>query len=163
MIHLLFGPLGAGKSTLALQLSAAHRGVRLGIDEWMAELYAPDMPQPMNLPWIMARVQRCERRIWAVAADLVQCGGTAILDLGCMKAADRARFAALAGAQGLPLQPHFVTAPLLVRRQRVMQRNQERGDTFSFEVTPSLFDFMETQFEPPGPQELAGCTVTETA
>jgi len=124
MIHLLFGPLGAGKSTLARQLADQQRGVRFSIDEWMADLFAPDMPRPMNLPWIMARVQRCEQRIWALAADVAQRGGTAILDLGCMKAADRARFAALAGAQGLPLQPHFVTAPLLVRRQRVMQRNR---------------------------------------
>jgi len=163
MIHLLFGPQGAGKSTLARQLADQVQGVRFSIDDWMGELFSPDMPQPLNLPWIMARVQRCERRIWAVAADLVQRGGTAILDLGCMKVADRERLAALAHAQGLPLRAHFVTAPLAARRQRVLQRNHDRGDTFAFEVTPGMFDFMETQFEPPGAQELARCTVTETA
>lgn len=163
MIHLLFGPLGAGKSTLARQLADRHRGVRFSIDEWMLELYGPDKPQPMDLPWVLARVQRCERRIWAVAADVVQRGGTAILDLGCLQAADRARFVGLAAAQGLPLQPHFVTAPRALRRQRVLQRNQVRGETFSFEVSPGMFDFMETRFEPPGADELAGCVVTETA
>jgi len=163
MIHLLFGPLGAGKSTLARQLADQHRGVRFSIDDWMLELYGPDRPQPMDLPWVLARVQRCERRIWAVATDVVQRGGTAILDLGCMQAADRARFVGQAGSQGLPLQAHFVTAPLALRRQRVMQRNQQRGETFSFEVPPGIFDFMETRFEPPGADELARCTVTETA
>ena len=163
MIHLLFGPLGAGKSTLARQLADQVQGVRFSIDDWMGELFLPDMPQPLNLPWVMARVQRCERRIWAVAADTVQRGGIAILDLGCIKAADRERFAGLARHQGLPLRPHFITAPLAVRRQRVLQRNLDRGETFSFEVKPALFDFMETQFEPPGTAELAGCTVTQTA
>lgn len=163
MIHLLFGPLGAGKSTLARQLADQHRGVRFSIDDWMLELYGPDRPQPMDLPWVLARVQRCERRIWAVAADVVRRGGTAILDLGCLQATDRTRFNALAAAQGLLLQPHFVTAPLALRRQRVMQRNRERGETFSFEVSPAIFDFMEKRFEPPGADELAGCVVTETA
>lgn len=163
MIHLLFGPQGAGKSTLARQLADQVQGLRFSIDDWMGELFAPDMPQPPGLPWIMARVQRCERRIWAVAADTVQRGGHAILDLGCMKAADRARFAALAQAQGLALRAHYVTAPLAVRRQRVLQRNQTRGETFAFEVTPGMFDFMEAQFEPPDAQELAGCDFTATA
>jgi predicted kinase len=163
MIHLLFGPLGAGKSTLALQLADQQRGVRLSIDDWMLELYGPDRPQTMDLSWVVARVQRCERRIWAVTTDLVQRGGTAVLDLGCLQAADRARFAAQARALGLPLQPHYVTAPRAIRRQRVLQRNQERGATFAFEVTPGMFDFMESRFEPPSADELAGCRVTETA
>lgn len=163
MIHLLFGPQGAGKSTIARQLADQSRAVRFSTDNWMGALFAPDMPQPLNLPWIMARVQRCEQRIWAVAADVVQRGGTAILDLGCMKLADRSRFAALAQAQGLPMHKHFITAPLVVRRQRVMQRNQDRGDTYAFEVTPAMFGLMETQFESPDAHELAGCSVTETA
>jgi predicted kinase len=163
MIHLLFGPQGAGKSTLARQLADQVHGVRFAIDDWMAELFAPDLPQPLNLPWLMARVQRCERLIWRLATDTVQRGGTAILDLGGMKAADRARHAAQARAQGLPLRVHFVTAPLAVRRQRVLQRNQDRGDTYSFEVTAGMFDVMEAQFEPPDAQELAGYTLTETA
>lgn len=128
----------------------------------MGELFAPDMPQPMNLPWIQARVQRCERRIWSVVADLVQRGGTAILDLGFMAAADRARYGALAQAGGLPVQRHLVTAPPDLRRQRVLARNQARGDTFSFEVTPAMFDFMEARFEAPDATELDGCTVIDT-
>ncbi len=163
MIHLLFGPQGAGKSTHARQLADQRQGVRFSIDDWMGELFAPDMPQPMNLPWILARVQRCEQRIWAVATDVVRRGGTAVLDVGCMQVADRARYAALASAQGLALRPHFVTAPLAVRRQRVLQRNQTRGDTFAFEVTPGMFTTMEGRFEPPDAAELAGCAVTETA
>lgn len=162
MIHLVFGPQGAGKSTLARQLASQHRGVRFSIDDWMAALYGPDLPQPLSLPWIMERVRRCEQRIWAVAADLVRSGGTAVLDLGCMQAADRSRFVALASAQGLALQRHFVTAPLAQRRQRVLARNDARGETFSFAVSPAMFDVMESRFEPPDAAELPLCDQTQT-
>ena len=37
-IHLLIGPVGAGKSTFALELAREHRGVRLTLDEWMQSL-----------------------------------------------------------------------------------------------------------------------------
>ncbi|MES2715612.1 MAG: ATP-binding protein [Pseudomonadota bacterium] len=162
MIHLVFGPQGAGKSTLARTLASQHRAVRFSIDDWMAGLYGPDLPQPLNLPWILERVQRCEQRIWAVAADLVRSGGTAVLDLGCMQAADRARFAALASAQGLALQGHFVTAPLALRRQRVLARSDARGETFAFAVSPAMFDRMELRFEPPDAAELQRCVQVQT-
>jgi hypothetical protein len=70
MIHLVFGPQGAGKSTLARRLADQHRGLRLSIDEWMAQLDGPDLPQPPDLGWVMARVARCAQRIWALATDL---------------------------------------------------------------------------------------------
>ena len=121
----------------------------------MGELYGPDLPKPLNFPWIMERVQRCESRIWSTAAEIVQRGGNVILDLGFMKVKDRSRFVALAEAKALPLQMHFVTAPHELRRNRVLSRNATKGETFSFEVTPGMFDFMETQFERPTDAELS--------
>lgn len=158
-IHLVFGTQGAGKTTYARQLAAELEGVRLSIDDWMGELYGPDMPQPLNLSWIMTRVQRCERRIWSTAVEIVRHGGCVILDLGFMKIADRARFLALAAAEDWPVQLHLVTAPHAQRRQRVLARNTQKGDTFAFEVTPGMFDFMEKQFEPPTEAELASSLV----
>lgn len=35
-----------------------------------------------------------------------------------------------------------------------MSRNQEKGETFSFEVTPMMFDFMEKVFLRPTEDEL---------
>ncbi|HLD66908.1 MAG TPA: ATP-binding protein [Pseudomonas sp.] len=161
-IHLVFGAQGAGKTTYARQLAAELDGVRLSIDDWMGELYGPDLPQPLNLSWIMTRVQRCERRIWSTALEILRCGGCVILDLGFMKVADRARFLALAGAEDVPVQLHFVTAPHAQRRQRVLERNTQKGDTFAFEVTPGMFDFMEKQFEPPSEAELARTLVFDS-
>lgn len=37
----------------------------------------------------LARVRRCEKRIWSTAAEVAQRGGNAVLDLGFMKVDDR--------------------------------------------------------------------------
>lgn len=158
-VHIVFGQQGAGKTTYSRQLADKEQGTRFSIDNWVGELYGPDLPKPMSFPWIMERVQRCERRIWAVASDVAQRGGNVILDLGFMKVDDRSRFVALAQAKSLPVRTHFVTAPLEVRRDRVLSRNLNKGDTFSFEVTPGMFDFMETQFEAPTESESSTCLV----
>jgi predicted kinase len=158
-LHLVFGPQGAGKSSYARQLATRVQGVRLSIDDWMGQLYGPDLPTPMNFAWIMERVQRCEKRIWATAAEIAGTGGHVVLDLGFMKVSNRTEFLSLASAGEHPAQLHFVNAPLDVRRQRVLQRNIDKGDTYSFEVSAPMFDFMEREFEPPTDQELARATV----
>jgi predicted kinase len=158
-VHIVFGQQGAGKTTYSRTLADQEQGVRFSIDDWMGELYGPDLPNPMSAPWIMERVQRCERIIWAVASDVVQRGGNVILDLGFMKVSDRFRFIEQANAKNLSVRTHFVTAPLEIRRNRVLSRNVSKDDTFSFEVTPAMFDFMEVQFEAPTDSELSTCIV----
>ena len=154
-VHIVFGSQGAGKTTYSRQLAIDTKGTRFSIDEWMSELFGPDLPKPMSLPWIMDRVQRCESRIWFTAAETVVRGGCAVLDLGFMRVSDRSRFISMAEAKGLPVQLHYVNAPHGVRRTRVVSRNANKGETFAFEVTPAMFDFMERQFELPTEAELA--------
>ena len=158
-VHLVFGPQGAGKTTHARALAARIGGVRFSIDEWMAQLFAQDLPATMDLAWIMARVQRCEQRIWVTAMDIAATGTVVVLDLGLMQAQKRRDFGALANAAGHEVCWHFVDAPQALRRERVLARNLERGDTFAFEVTPAMFDFMETRFEPPTDDELVSSSV----
>jgi predicted kinase len=158
-VHLVFGPQGAGKTTHARALAARSGGVRCSIDEWMAELFLPDLPATMDLAWVMERVRRCEQRIWSTAMDIAETGVDVVLDLGLMQAQKRRDFAALAKAAGLETRWHFVDAPLAVRRERVLSRNRERGDTFAFEVTPAMFDVMESRFESPDDDERALCDV----
>ena len=161
-IHIVFGRQGAGKSTYARQLADQLQGTRFSIDEWMGELFGPDMPQPLGFPWVSQRVQRCERRIWEVASQIAQRGGTVVLDLGFMKVSDRNRFVDLAVAAQRRVQLHQITAAYALRRSRVLERNVDRGETFSFEVSPAMFGFMEKQFESPTDLELATAVVVKT-
>ena len=159
-VHIVFGPQGAGKSTYSRRLAKETGAVCFSIDEWMNQLFGPDLPKPLNFTWIMERVRRCEKRIWTTASAFAQTGGSVVLDLGFMKVASRTEFTGLAQACGLMFQLHFVDAPHDVRKSRVLARNSERGETFSFEVTPGMFDFMENEFQRPTDAELATAIVS---
>ena len=164
-VHLVFGALGAGKTTYARALAERAEATRFSIDEWMLGLYGPDLTRPLNPRWIFERVQRAERRIWATAAEVVRRGGNVVLDLGFMKRADRSRFIALCDEAQLPFQLHYLTAPHAQRRERVLARNRDQGETYAFEVTAGMFDYMERECEAASEAELALASVisTETA
>jgi predicted kinase len=87
-------------------------------------------------------------------------GTSVVLDLGTMRRADRERIRQIAEAQNLSLQWHFVDAPQEVRRARVAGRNTTKGDTFVMEVTPEMFEMLDSIYEPPTPAELEGAVLT---
>ncbi|MFC5476323.1 AAA family ATPase [Paraherbaspirillum soli] len=156
-VHLIYGPLGAGKSTYARKIAAETSAVRFSIDEWMHTLFGDDQPAQKDSAWInwaMTRVTRCETLIWSSSMQILTSGRDVILDLGLLRATDRDRLSSLVEASGHRVLPCFVDADRSVRRQRVLQRNVEQGDTYSFDVTPAMFDAMEMFFERPTAEEL---------
>lgn len=161
-LHVIFGPSGAGKTTYAHAFARREGAVAFILDDWMARLFGPDMPQPIEYDWMIERVQRCEAQIWVCAAAVLAAGADVILDIGLMRKADRARVREIAEGAGLPLQFHFVTASQEARRARVADRNVVRGESFAIEVTPELFEFIEGVFEPPEPAELEGAIISES-
>jgi len=162
-VHIVFGPQGAGKSTYSRKVSKEVDGVHLSIDDWMWRLYGEDLPKPMNLAWIMERVERCEQQIWSTSKKISECGCEVILDLGFTKLAKRELFKTLANDADIAVQLHYVDAPHSMRRGRVLERNIEKGETFSFEVTAGMFDFMEREFEKPTEEELIRAIVIDTS
>jgi predicted kinase len=162
-LHVIFGPSGAGKTTYAHAFARREKAVAFILDDWMARLFAPDMPEPIEYEWMIERVGRCEAQIWSTAAAVLAAGTSVILDIGLMRRADRARVREIAEATGLPLQWHFVTASAEARRARVADRNVVRGENFAIEVSPEMFEFIEGVFEPPEPGELQGAIVSESA
>jgi predicted kinase len=162
-LHVIFGPSGAGKTTYAHTFARREKAVAFILDDWMAKLFAPDMPDPIEYEWMIQRVQRCEAQIWSTAAGVLAAGTSVILDIGLMRKADRERVREIAAATELPLQFHFVTASAEARRARVADRNVVRGENFAIEVTPAMFDFIEGVFEAPAPEELVGAVISESA
>lgn len=161
-IHIVFGRQGAGKSTYARKLAKETKAVYFSIDEWMWKLYGKDLPKSMNFKWIMERVDRCEKQIWEIAKQIAHCELEVILDLGFTKFEKRELFLALAEEQNIPTQIHYLKAPHSLRKQRVLTRNVEKGETFSFEVSAGMFDFMEGEFQSPRDKELQGAIQIDT-
>ena len=161
-LHVVFGPSGAGKSTYAKEFARREPAVHFAIDDWMARLFAADMPEPIEFAWMMERVERCESQIWSTAAGVIATGTSVILDLGLMRKTDRARVAEIAAAVELPIQFHFVTAPQDVRRARVLERNEVRGESFAMPVNQEMFDFIEGVYEAPDAAELTGAIISES-
>jgi predicted kinase len=158
-LNVIFGPCGAGKTTYAHAFARREKAVAFILDDWMARMFGPDMPEPLQYDWMLERVGRCEAQIWSVAAATIAAGTPVILDIGLMRVADRDRVRGIAEATELPLQFHFVDAPQEVRRARVASRNEVRGEGFAIPVSPDMFEFIEGVYEPPRPGELIGAVV----
>ena len=154
-VHLICGPTGAGKTTFARGLAAERGAVRFSIDEWMANLYAADTPDPLTFEWAIERVGRCEAQIWQTGLAVLAMGQDIVFDLGFTTREQRDRFRAQAVEAGHEVSLHHVTATRELRLDRVRRRNQDRSEVFAFEVTDGMFDFMEDRFEAPVAEEEA--------
>ncbi|HEX3344301.1 MAG TPA: ATP-binding protein [Polyangiaceae bacterium] len=158
-VHLITGNVGAGKTTYAMELADRLGGVRFSTDEWMVTLFHADMKDVMDLPWTLERIDRLERQVWKVVAQLASRGIDAVLDLGLSKKAHREKHRALARALGIDAKLHFLDVDLATRALRVKKRNAEKRESFAFEVTDAMIEFMEGYFERPDGDELAGAVV----
>ena len=153
-IHLVIGSTGAGKSTYARQLAEKTSGARFAIDEWITALYGEDRPVDADYHWYRERIDRATDKIWRVASQLVNLGMDSVLEIGLTQHVEREKFYQRVREAGVTLRLHVLDAPREVRWQRVEQRNQHQGETFSMEVTRGMFDFVEEMWEPPKEEEM---------
>jgi predicted kinase len=154
-IYLICGATGAGKTTHAEALTQKVSGLRFSIDEWMQRLHNPDRPDTDLFAWFYPRVERNWAQMRSVAERLVELGVPAIFDCGLTRKSEREIFASWAAEHGYTVVLHFIDVPPETRWQRVQKRNAEQSETFQFEVTREIFDFMETLWEPPDAREMA--------
>lgn len=153
-IHLICGPVGAGKTTFATQFAREHGAVLFSIDEWMTTLFTPDLPGDIEYGWAMERIGRMESLIWSHIRQLMPLDIDAVLDLGLLQRTHREKFYALAARHAFDICLHFVGADRELRWQRVQARNEEKGGTYTMDVDRAMFDFCENLFEKPSPEEL---------
>lgn len=158
LIHLVVGSTGAGKSTYAQRLADEIGGLRFSIDPWMMRLYWQDAPKTLNFAWAKARVQRCVDQMCDVAGQAAELGVPSVFDAGFTTRADRAQVTGFAEANGIEAKLHWIDVDRATRWERVQQRNREQGETFAFEVTADMFNFIERIWEAPTSEEMAALT-----
>ncbi len=163
-IHLVCGATGAGKSTYSEALAKSIGGVRFSIDEWMQRLHNQDQPEQMSFDWFYARVQRNCAQMRDVADKLALLGVPTVFDCGLTNKVERNIFVDWARGNGYAVQLHFVDVPADIRWGRVQKRNTEQAETFQFEVTRPMFDFIESLWDAPTEIEmtaLSGKRITD--
>lgn len=62
-VHLVCGPIGAGKTTVARRLAQENGAICFSLDEWVMQLFGEEAPAPMVLEWWAERCRRCSERI----------------------------------------------------------------------------------------------------
>ena len=153
VIHLVEGPVGAGKSTYAVSLGVKYAAPRLILDDWMATLFRADRPEQDVMVWYMERKRRCIEQIWNVACDLLEADSNVVLELGLIQRQDRVEFYSRVDTAGYQLQVHVLDAPREVRRQRVHKRNTAKGSTFFMVVPDEIFELASDLWQAPDEME----------
>jgi predicted kinase len=154
-IHLIEGPVGAGKSTYSMALAARIGGVHMALDEWFAKLFSPDRPAAHVVPWYVERKARLLDHIWRHTQSLLVAGATPILELGLVQRQSREDFYRRARDAGVELQIHVLDASRELRRERVARRNVEKGPTFSMVVPDAIFEIASDMWQAPDDIEIA--------
>ncbi len=149
-LHVVIGPVGAGKTTFARKLREEHGAVFLSLDEWMQVLFSADKrPEEGRIAWYIERTERCLRMIRQVMLQTLRAGTNVVLEPGLIQKAQRQSFYNWVDEQALDHQIYLIEADREVRRQRVIKRNEERGETFSGVVPPEFFELSSDLWEPP--------------
>jgi predicted kinase len=156
-IHLIIGPVGSGKSTFAHKLGDRTHAVRLTLDEWMAVLYADDeRPVEARIEWFVERTERCLDLIWRLTERLLLVGTSVVLEVGLIQREARQRFYSRIDEMAYDHIVYVVDADRDIRRERVLNRNKEQGETFSVDVPLDFFEFASDLWEAPDDSETSG-------
>ena len=154
-VHMITGLTGAGKTTYAEQLALDVNGVRMSIDDWMANLFFMERSPSTDFDWFYERVQRCCQQMRDTAEQVLRAGQPVVLDCGFTNFVERAKFYDWADGLGFNVILHYLDTDTDTCWQRVETRNRQKGETFALEVTREMFDFMQTIWEAPQSEEMA--------
>lgn len=148
-IHLIEGPVGAGKSSRAGQMARELGVPWLDLDDWMVNLFSPDRPVEGFLEWYTDRKNRCIEQIWRVTERLLAADVGVVLELGLVQRADRSAFYERIDSAGCDLRVYLLDVPKDVRLERVRGRNAEQGETFKMAVSDEIFEIADAAWEAP--------------
>jgi predicted kinase len=144
-LHFLCGKAGAGKSTLAKALAAAHQAILISEDIWLARLFGDQMK---TFEDYRHYAQRVKTVVGPLVIDLLTAGQNVVLDFPANTRTSRAWFRSLYEAAGTAHVPHYVDVPDQTCLQRIDKRNTERPEG-SHHLTKEDFVNISSFFEAP--------------
>jgi predicted kinase len=145
--HLIYGYLGAGKTTFAGQLERNIPAIRFSHDEWMVRLYGDDPPieQFAIFYW---RIHEQVEEIWLRCLEL---GLDVVLDFGFWTRQERDETRAKIIALGAEARLYRLTCPEDEAWRRIEKRNANLQG--SLLIVRNTFEMFKERFEPLDPDE----------
>jgi predicted kinase len=114
-VHLVCGPPGAGKSTLARRVATDESAVRLCADDWM-------ITAGIRLDDSLSRAL-IERSQWDIAEQVLTDGRDVVIEWGLWGRDERERILNRSGELGVGVRAYFLIPPVEVLLARVAARN----------------------------------------
>ena len=142
---LICGLPGSGKTTLAKQLARKIPAVRLCPDEWKHDLDIDYYDEERRV--------RLEGRLWLLGQELLGLGQSVILEYGFWAREERDELRLAARTLGIPVELHYLEAPVDELWRRLEIRNEESHPG----TVPIKRDDLQrwaARFEPPGDAEI---------
>jgi predicted kinase len=143
----MVGLPGAGKTTRAKELAAAHRALRLTPDEWMIPLFADNDAD--------GKRDVLEGRLITIALQALPLGTSVVLDFGLWGRDERSALRWLAGSAGASCQVVYLPVDKDVQCARIAHR-QATAPHQTFPMTEADLDRWRQQFQVPDAAELGG-------
>ncbi|MBE7219143.1 MAG: AAA family ATPase [Caulobacteraceae bacterium] len=148
--HLLYGYIGAGKTTLAMQLERELPAVRFTPDSWMVRLFGHDPPEADFRSRTQAVIELLEP-LWT---QCLACGADVVLDYGFWRRCERDRARRLAAQAGADVRLHVLACEDAEAARRIEMRNADPAS--SLFIAPATYRALKARLEPAGDDEL-GC------
>lgn len=149
---LMVGLPGAGKTTRAEELAAAHRALRLTPDEWMISLFGGSQPD--------GKRDLLEGRLIALALQALHLGTNVVLDFGLWSVDERSALRWLAASAGAACHVIYLPIDTDVQRARIAHRQATAPHT-TFPMSAADIDTWRTQFQAPDAAELSGSDIPD--
>ena len=148
-LYMMVGLPGAGKTTRAKEIEAAHAALRLTPDEWIFALCGNDLDRPTR----DAVRDPVEALQWQVAQRALALGCNVVLGWGFWSGAERATYRTRAAALGAQVRTIFLAAPTGELWSRIARRNASTMGTLA--ISRAELEQWAALFEPPTADELA--------
>ena len=148
LLHMISGKIGAGKSTLAQNLSDSGAGLLIVEDRWLSVLY-PD--QIVQISDYIRCSERLRHLLGEHLVEILRHGLSVVLDFPLNTPTIRAWGLQVAERAGVGHVLHFLDLPDVVCKQRLQARNA--AGLHPYNTSEEDFDRLTRYFVPPVPEE----------
>jgi predicted kinase len=155
-LYFFTGRAGAGKSTLARQLSVDRHAILICEDQWLARLFGG----VTGLQEYLERRGQIRRLLADWVPQMLQAGHSVVFDFGGNTIRDRQWVRSVFAKVGAEHELHYIVASESLCRRRLHDRNRAKPEgVYWGDVSDELFDEVNKYFQPPTSDE--GFTIVE--